>query len=79
MRFDPKAVERYTSHGMNAKSTGDVLFNKEVVLAEEYDKLLALYNQEREARKEDAKQFQRDLRDAYAEGDYNARNDAGTY
>jgi len=72
MRFDPKTVRRYKPIEYDEMPSN-------MVKGDDYDSLLDLYNAEREARKEDAKQFQRDLRDAYAEGDYNARNDAGTY
>lgn len=79
MNFDPKTVKRYiqgSDYRMLESEEGETA---EFVKSSDYDALLALYGQERQDRRDDAKQFQRDIRDAYAEGDYNARNDAGTY
>lgn len=71
MRFDPKTVNRWSP------VEGQLLHQSVAgwyVNAADYDKLLALYEQERKARQEDAKDFGRQIRDAYAEGAYNARN-----
>lgn len=70
-RFDPNVATRYRA--------GIFGGSEMAVSAVDYDALLALYNDERQARKDDAREFQRELRDAYAEGDYNARNEPGTY
>lgn len=60
VRFDPEKAERW-------EVDGDIPNQFEVVHASDYDRLLALYRQERKDRMEDAKEFQRELCDVAAE------------
>jgi hypothetical protein len=60
-RFDPTSIERFNpARGLSGK-------DEPFVRSSDYDALLALYNAEREARKDDAREHSRELRDAVAE------------
>lgn len=63
IRFDPNNVLRGDPYDCGLIDDP----NGTCVYAKDYDALLALYNAERQARKDDAKEFQREARDIAAE------------